>query len=131
MWNWSATIGDLTQRPGRAGTWRYQNTDGQGLIEYLNWCKDLGIEPFLAVWGGLYLDGTVVSAAALQPYVQDALNELEFCMGGPETKYGAMRVALGYPEPFPIKFVEVGDSLSSLMAWAGWLTSHRSAMRIT
>lgn len=34
-WRWNLTIGPLTQRPGRPGTWAYQNTDGLGLIEYL------------------------------------------------------------------------------------------------
>lgn len=108
-WIWNETLGDLTERPGRPGTWGYENTDGLGLIEYMLWCQDLGLEPVLAVWSGLYLDGTIISEADLQPYVQDALDELEFLMGDASTTFGAQRVALGYPEPFPIKFVEVGN----------------------
>lgn len=34
-WKWQETIGDLTQRPGREGTWGYYNTDGLGLVEYM------------------------------------------------------------------------------------------------
>ena len=34
-WKWANTIGDLTERPGRQGTWGYYNTDGLGLIEYM------------------------------------------------------------------------------------------------
>lgn len=108
-WAWNLTIGNLTERPGRPGTWDYENTDGQGLIEYLLWCQDLNIEPVLAVWSGLYLDGTVLTEEELEPYVQDTLNELEFLMGDSSTTYGALRISLGYTDPFDIKFVEVGN----------------------
>ena len=111
LWRWNETIGPLAARPGRPGTWGYQNTDGLGLVEYLYWCQDLGMEPILAVWAGLYLGGTVVTGAALAPYVQDALDELEFIMGDVSTEYGALREALGYgAEPImQIRYVEVGN----------------------
>ncbi|KAK5113070.1 hypothetical protein LTR62_003649 [Meristemomyces frigidus] len=113
-WNWTNTIGPLTDRPGYPGTWGYENTDGLGLIEYLLWSQDLGMEPILAVWDGHYLDGTVLTEAELAPYIQSALDELEFLMGDASTSWGAMREAMGYG-PFPINFVEVGneDSLSA------------------
>lgn len=41
------------------------------------WCLDMGMEPLLAVWSGLTLDNTAVSGSALDPYVDDILNELE------------------------------------------------------
>ena len=34
-WNWTNTVGPLINRPGRTGTWSYYNTDGLGLIEYM------------------------------------------------------------------------------------------------
>ncbi|KAJ4386399.1 hypothetical protein N0V93_009294 [Gnomoniopsis smithogilvyi] len=108
-WAWNLTIGNLTDRPGRPGTWGYENTDGLGLVEYMLWCQDLELEPVLAVWSGLYLDGTIISEADLAPYVQSALDELEFLMGDASTTYGAQRIALGYTDPFTIKFVEVGN----------------------
>ncbi|KAF7930604.1 uncharacterized protein EAE98_005004 [Botrytis deweyae] len=113
-WAWNETIGPLKDRPGRPGTWGYQNTDGLGLIEYMNWCTDLNVEPVLGVWAGLYLrsDDTqvlVVPEAELQPYVDDVMNELEFLMGDTSTTYGALRASLGYPEPWKINIVEVGN----------------------
>ncbi|TEY73226.1 hypothetical protein BOTCAL_0081g00170 [Botryotinia calthae] len=118
-WAWNETIGPLKDRPGRPGTWGYQNTDGLGLIEYMNWCTDLNVEPVLGVWAGLYLPNDsstpiVVAEADLQPYVDDAMNELEFLLGDTSTTYGALRASLGYPEPWKINFVEVGneDNLS-------------------
>ncbi|KAI9702635.1 MAG: hypothetical protein M1820_006141 [Bogoriella megaspora] len=109
LWYWNETLGPLKDRPGRPGTWSYQNTDGLGLIEYLYWCEDLGVEPILAVWGGLYLDGTVISEDDIDTYVQYALDELEFLMGDASTTYGAQRIALGYPNPFQINYVEIGN----------------------
>jgi alpha-N-arabinofuranosidase len=72
------------------------------------------MEPVLAVWAGFYLSGPVVPEAQLQPYIDDALNELEFIMGDSSTTYGALRTRLGYPKPWTIRYVEVGneDNLS-------------------
>ncbi|KAI0477054.1 glycoside hydrolase [Xylariaceae sp. FL0804] len=113
-WDWKNTLGPLEDRPGYPGTWGYQNTDGLGLLEYLLWSEDLGMENVLAVWSGLYLNGSTVPEDELEPYVQDALDEIEFCIGDTSTKWGAYRAQLGHPEPFAVKFVEVGneDSLN-------------------
>ena len=54
-WKWNNTIGPLTERPGRPGNWEYYNTDGLGLLEYLEWTEDLGLEPVLAVYAGYSL----------------------------------------------------------------------------
>lgn len=86
-----------------------QNTNGLGLVEYMLWCEDLSAEPLLGIWGGLYLDGTIITEDQLQPYVDDALNELEFLMGDSSTKYGALRASLGYRKPWSIKYVEIGN----------------------
>ena len=44
-WEWKKTIGPLKDRAGRPGTWDYHNTDGLGLVEYMQWCEDLNLEP--------------------------------------------------------------------------------------
>lgn len=99
----------MIDRPGRPGTWDYPNTDGLGLVEYLQWCDDLELEPILAVWAGFYLNGPAIAEADLGSYVQDTLDELEFIMGDVSTPYGALRESLGYPDPWTIKYVEVGN----------------------
>ncbi|KAK5129202.1 hypothetical protein LTR08_003752 [Meristemomyces frigidus] len=113
-WNWTQTIGPLEDRPGFPGAWSYENTNGLGLLEYLLWAQDLGMTPVLAVWSGLFLNGTFLAEDRLGPYIQSALDEIEFCMGDASTTYGALRESMGYG-PFEINFVEVGneDSLSS------------------
>lgn len=116
QWNWTKTIGNLTERFSRPGDWGYTNTNGLGLVEYMLWCQDLDLEPVLAVFAGYWLDETAASESELQQYVDSALNELEFLMGDSSTTWGAQRIALGYPDPFPIKYVEVGneDGLSTV-----------------
>lgn len=66
LYYWNQTLGPLTDRPGRPGTWGYENTDGLGLVEYMWWCQDLGIEPILDVWPGFYLDGQAIPQADLE-----------------------------------------------------------------
>ncbi|KAJ5131575.1 Glycoside hydrolase superfamily [Penicillium bovifimosum] len=122
-WKWNETIGPLKDRPGRATTWQYGETLGLGLVEYMQWCDDLGMEPILAVWAGLALNGEVVPEADLDFYVQDALNEIEFLTGSVDTEYGALRAKIGHPDPWKIRYVEVGnedhlsDGLSSYRAY--------------
>ncbi|KAJ6134708.1 hypothetical protein N7523_001030 [Penicillium sp. IBT 18751x] len=108
-WKWNETIGPLIDRPGRATTWGYEETSGMGLVEYMEWCDDLGMEPILAVWAGLALNGDAVPEADIGIYVQDALNELEFLTGSVHTKYGALRAKYGHPDPWTIRYVEIGN----------------------
>ncbi|KAJ9149234.1 Alpha-L-arabinofuranosidase A [Pleurostoma richardsiae] len=108
-WKWNETIGGLKNRPGRPGTWGDINTDGFGLLEMLQMSQDMGLKTVLGIWAGLYLDGEVVSEQSLQHYVVSAMNELEFLTGDAGTTYGAQRAALGYPDPFAIDHVEIGN----------------------
>ncbi|KAF4624497.1 hypothetical protein G7Y89_g13678 [Cudoniella acicularis] len=108
-WKWNETIGPIENRPGRPGTWGYPNTDGLGLLEMLQWTIDMDLEILLAVWGGLFLNGDIITEEDLQPYVDDVLNELEFLMGPNTTQYGALRASLGYPDPFKIKYFEISN----------------------
>lgn len=93
---------------------RSRQTNGLGLLEYMRWSNDIGTTPVFAVWSGLWLNGSTVPESEIGIYVQSALDELEFLTGAVSTTWGAKRAALGYPEPFEINFVEVGneDSLS-------------------
>ncbi|KKK21100.1 putative alpha-N-arabinofuranosidase A precursor [Aspergillus rambellii] len=108
-WKWNETVGDLTDRPGRLGTWGDINTDGFGLLEMMQMAQDLGQEVILGVWAGLYLDGEVVPEADLDPYIDSVMDELEFLLGDSSTTYGAQRAALGYPSPFTLTWIEIGN----------------------
>ncbi len=108
---WKQTLGDLSQRPGHMSPWRYRSSDGMGLLEYLEWCEDLKMQPLLAVFAGLLLGqgGEILPGEALQPYVQEALDEIEYVTGDTSTKWGAERAKDGHPAPFKLTYVEVGN----------------------
>jgi alpha-N-arabinofuranosidase len=107
---WKQTLGPLEQRPGHSGCWRYGANDGMGLLEFLEWCEDLHIQPVLAVYAGYSLMGEHVDPGpALQPFVDDALDEIEYVTGDASTKWGAERVKDGHPAPFPLTYVEIGN----------------------
>jgi alpha-L-arabinofuranosidase len=109
-YQWKQTIGPIEKRPGHPGTWGYRSDDGLGLLEFLEWCQDLHMQPLLAVWAGYALDGTHVHPGAdLQPYVQDALDEIQYVTGGTNTTWGRQRATDGHPAPFPLQYVEVGN----------------------
>jgi alpha-N-arabinofuranosidase len=109
-YDFKKTIGPLVDRAGHQAPWTYWSTDGLGLLEFLNWCEDLNIEPVLAVYAGYALKGAHINPGAdLAPYVQDALDEVEYVTGGPDTKWGAQRIKDGHPAPFPLHYIEIGN----------------------
>lgn len=113
-WKWNETIGPLIDRKGRVGDWEYINTNGLGLLEFLEWCEDLDMEPLLAVYAGFSLDiwgqeGTSFPEDRMGDVLDDILNELEYIMGDTSTPYGALRASHGHAAPFDIKMIEIGN----------------------
>ena len=107
---WKQTVGPLAQRPGHPGPWGYRSTDGMGLLEFLYWCEDMGAEPALAVYAGYSLRGEVVKPGSdLDPYIQEALDEIEYVTGSTQSKWGAQRAKDGHSAPFKLRYVEVGN----------------------
>ncbi|KAL5498500.1 hypothetical protein ACEPAH_1853 [Sanghuangporus vaninii] len=108
-WIWNNTVGPLTERPGRLGDWGYINTDGLGLKEYLDFIEDLNMQPIMAVWAGYSFGGTAAEAD-LAPYIQEAIDQINFVVGDPsESEAAALRASLGHPEPYLLKWVEIGN----------------------
>jgi len=107
---WKETLGPIEERPGHRSPWGYRSTDGMGLLEFLLWCEEVKAKPLLGVYAGYALNGQVVKAGpGLRPFVEEALDEIEYIVGGPETKWGARRIKDGHPKPFPLEWVEVGN----------------------
>jgi alpha-N-arabinofuranosidase len=107
---WTNTVGPIEQRPGHESPWGYWSTDGLGLLEYLEWCEDLNIQPVLAVYAGYSLNHTHINPGDdLKPYVQDALDEIEYVTGDASTRWGAQRIKDGHPAPFALNYIEVGN----------------------
>src|SRR5436190_4770956 len=107
---WKKTLGPLSARPGHQGPWGYRSSDGMGLHEFLLWCEDMNAEPLLAVYAGYSLKGAHVNPGPdLEPYVQDALDEIEYVTGPATSTWGALRAKAGHPAPFALTYVEVGN----------------------
>ncbi|MEO6003099.1 MAG: alpha-L-arabinofuranosidase C-terminal domain-containing protein [Opitutus sp.] len=108
---WKKMIGPADQRPGHMGCWSYRSSDGFGLPEYLLWCKQLGAEPVLALFAGYTLNGDYAAAGTpeMEIYVKEALEEIEYVMGPADSEWGKRRAADGFPEPFALKYVEIGN----------------------
>ena len=108
--DWKKMIGPLVDRPTHPTTWSYHSSDGMGLLEFLEWCEDLHMEPVLGVYAGYSLGGQVVRPGPdLEPYVQEGLEEIEYVTGGTDTKWGAARARDGHPAPFALRYVEIGN----------------------
>jgi alpha-N-arabinofuranosidase len=109
--NWKATVGPIEERPGHMSPWGYRSTDGMGLLEFLNWCEDLDMEPIVGVYAGLHLDQgrTTITGDALAPFVQEALEEIEYITGPPSSTWGSLRARHGHPAPFKLRYVEIGN----------------------
>ncbi len=109
-WNWKQTIGPVWERPGHQNSaWGYWSDDGLGLLEFLQLAEDLGSTPVIGVWAGLTLDGAVIPQDELAPYVQDALDLIEYVTGPVTSAWGGRRAADGHPAPFGIPYLEIGN----------------------
>ncbi len=51
----------------------------------------------------------IVPIDELQPWIDDALDLIEFANGDPSTEWGAIRAKLGHPEPFGLEYIGIGN----------------------
>jgi len=112
---WKKTIGDITQRPGHTNdAWGYWSTDGFGYHEFLQYCEDMGMEPLYGINCGLSLGyngsaNNTVALAQMGPWVQDALDAIQYANGATNTTWGALRAANGHAAPFNLRYMEIGN----------------------
>jgi alpha-L-arabinofuranosidase len=111
---WKTTIGNIADRPGHEDCWGYWSTDGLGFHEYLQLCEDLGMTPLFDINSGQSLgsDGdtnNTVPMDEMGPWVQDALDAIEYANGATNTTWGAQRAANGHPAPFNLQYMEIGN----------------------
>jgi alpha-L-arabinofuranosidase len=110
--NWKNTIGRLEDRPGTYSPWGYWSSDGLGYHEYLQFCEDIGAKALYVFNCGVSCDfrsGTFVPDDSITPFIQNALDAIEYAIGSTNSKWGAVRAKNGHPAKFPLQFVEVGN----------------------
>lgn len=110
---WKETIGAPVERPGEYDLWGYRSTYGFGYHEFLQYCEDIGADGMFVCNAGmscLFRNGDYVQGEELEDLIQEALDAIEYAIGDSKTtKWGAERAKNGHSEPFPLKYVEVGN----------------------
>ncbi|KAG2689874.1 hypothetical protein I3760_09G160800 [Carya illinoinensis] len=106
---WKATIGPWEERPGHFGdVWNYWTDDGLGYFEFLQLTEDLGALPVWVYNNGISRNDQV-STSHVGPFVQEALDSIEFARGDSNSTWGSIRAAMGHPEPFDLRYVALGN----------------------
>ena len=96
-WDWHDAIGDPDKRrPMFDHAWNAMQVNDVGMDEFMTLCKLIGVEPYVTVNAGL---GDAHSAA----------EEVEYLNGGANTYWGSIRAKNGHPEPYHIKYWDIGN----------------------
>ena len=106
-YDWRGGIGDRDRRPPRKNpAWTGAEHNDFGMDEFMNFCRLLKTEPYIAVNSG-------------QGDVQSAIEELEYANGGPDSPMGRLRAKNGHPEPYGVKWWGIGNEM-----YGGWQLGH-------
>ncbi len=110
MYRWKNTIGPVEERPARRNNWGYNQTLGLGYFEYFQLAEDIGAEP-LPVLPAAYdpHHQRKVPLDELGPWIDDALDLIEFANGDETTVWGKKRAQMGHPKPFGLKYLAIGN----------------------
>jgi alpha-N-arabinofuranosidase len=121
-YQWKKTVGDIDDREMIVNRWNtefahrptpdYYQTFGLGFFEYFQLSEDIGATPLPILSCGMacqFNTGELVPMEELDPYVQDALDLIEFANGAVDTHWGKIRNDMGHPEPFNLKYIGVGN----------------------
>lgn len=121
-YQWKNTVGPVDGRRLIVNRWNmemknrqapdYFQSFGLGFFEYFQLAEDLGSEPLPILNCGMscqFNAGEIVPLEDLDPYIQDALDLIEFANGDLSTEWGKLRESMGHPQPFNLKYIGVGN----------------------
>ncbi|MET0244196.1 MAG: alpha-L-arabinofuranosidase C-terminal domain-containing protein [Flavitalea sp.] len=121
-YQWKKTVGNIEERETLINRWNtefshrstpdYFQSFGLGFYEYFLLAEDIGAEPLPILNCGMacqFNSAEVVPLGELDPYIQDALDLIEFANGSEQTKWGKLRATMGHPAPFNLKLLGVGN----------------------
>ena len=121
-YQWKKTVGPVDERELIINRWNtefahrstpdYFQSFGLGFYEYFQLAEDLGAEPLPILSCGMacqFNTGEVVPIDQLDPYIQDALDLIEFANGPADQGWGKLRADMGHPAPFRLKMLGVGN----------------------
>jgi len=124
-YNWKNSVGPVENRPLNENRWEYTfphrffpdyfQSYGLGFFEFFQLSEEIGAEPLPILSCGLACQFQNEDVEAhvhldeLQPYIQDALDLIEFANGPATSTWGKVRADMGHPEPFNLKFIGIGN----------------------
>lgn len=124
-YQWKNTVGPVENRPLNENRWEYTfphrffpdyfQSYGLGFFEFFQLSEEVGAEPLPVLSVGLACQFQNPDSSAhvpvneLQPYIDDALDLIEFANGDVTTEWGKLRADMGHPEPFNLKFIGIGN----------------------
>jgi alpha-L-arabinofuranosidase len=124
-YDWKNSVGPVENRPLNSNRWQYCfpyrlypdycQSYGLGFFEFFQLSEEIGSEPLPIVSCGLACqfqndgESAHVPVDDLGPYIQDALDLIEFANGPVTSEWGKVRADMGHPEPFNLKYIGVGN----------------------
>lgn len=121
-YQWKKTVGAVEDRKLIVNRWNYEfahrptpdyfQTFGLGFFEYFQMAEDIGAEPLPILNCGMacqFNSAELAPISDLDPYIQDALDLIEFANGDPLSTWGKIRASMGHPAPFNLKMLGVGN----------------------
>ena len=121
-YQWKNTIGPVEERKLLFNRWNneflhrptpdYYQSFGLGFFEFFQLCEDIGARPLPILNCGMacqFNSGELCPLDQLDPYIQDALDLVEFANGAAGSPWGARRAAMGHPAPFNLRMIGIGN----------------------
>jgi len=121
-YNWKNSVGPVENRPVNENRWNYIfqhrftpdyfQSYGLGFFEYFQLCEDFGADALPVVNCGMacqFVTDQCVPVDDLDPYIQDALDLIEFANGPVTSTWGKVRAEMGHPKPFGMKYIGIGN----------------------
>jgi len=125
-YQWKHSVEDVENRPINVNRWMYDQSNrffgdyyqsyGLGFYEYFQFAEEIGAEALPVISCGMACqfendpdEHPHADLKDLQPYIDDALDLIEFANGSPKSKWGKVRAHLGHPESFNLHYIAVGN----------------------
>ena len=124
-YQWKNSVGPVENRPLNENRWHYTfrhrfypdyyQSYGLGFYEYFQLAEEIGAEPLPVLNVGLACqyqnrdEKAHVPVDSLQPYIDDAIDLIEFANGDTTTVWGGLRARMGHPAPFNLKYIGIGN----------------------
>ena len=125
---WKNSVGPVEERIGFRNHWGYWTSQHIGFYEYLLMAESLGATPLPVLNNGVtcqFAGHRYIAPLETERdrqrfhdiFVKDALDLIEFCNGGTDTEWGALRASMGHPQPFNLKYLGIGNENRGKEFW--------------